>query len=268
MPNKKIQFFYRPYEGEEVMRTVLDFEIQYHGMYLSGLCELKQDYRTFKIDRIAAVIDLESGELRYDVREFLGIEKTCRGKSQVESVPTESVMRSGRANEKYRLWHKKYFTKAIGNHFRNKVYASFCWRCFLCGAPAKYRDRRAVEFRHATIVSNLHFDHHIPRANGGLLIPGNIVVLCRDCNNKKADRVPETVYTRDEWNDLGWLLTEQTELLRFRFSRQKWLSDKRKYYDEIGLNAELIDEVLTNPLHSFFEGDQKEHNASPSLSLA
>lgn len=255
---KKITFLYRTYEGEEAVRTVQDVEIHEDEIYLSGICELRKEVRTFKIDRIAAVIDSESGELRYEVREFLGLETKTPDTNQGDDVLTESALMTGRANEKYHLWHKKFFTKVISNHFKNAVFGSFYWKCFLCETSATYRDPQSIEFRHATVVHNLHFDHHIPRANGGLLIPGNIVVLCRECNSKKSDRAPEAVYTRDEWEDLRTLLTEQKELLRFQFNRRRWLSDKRKYYEEIGLSTDLIDEVLTNPAHRFFEGVYQE----------
>jgi 5-methylcytosine-specific restriction endonuclease McrA len=43
----------------------------------------------------------------------------------------------------------------------------------------------------AVTLSGFTFDHVIPRKEGGKTVWENIVVCCRDCNQRKRDRTPE-----------------------------------------------------------------------------
>lgn len=51
------------------------------------------------------------------------------------------------------------------------------WRCQYCGVRK--------------VVSELSYDHVVPRAQGGKTTWENIVTCCHECNAKKADRTPE-----------------------------------------------------------------------------
>ncbi len=62
---------------------------------------------------------------------------------------------------------------------RQNVLARDRWRCQYCGA------RRPV--------SDLTFDHVIPKARGGRTQWENIVTACIDCNRKKGHRTPAQV---------------------------------------------------------------------------
>lgn len=70
----------------------------------------------------------------------------------------------------------------IQNKFENK--------CFKCGA-----------------ADRLEFDHHIPLSKGGVLEPGNIVILCKSCNSRKRDKDPEEFYSPLELEKLNLLLS-------------------------------------------------------------
>lgn len=59
---------------------------------------------------------------------------------------------------------------------RENIYARDRGRCQYCG--------RLVTRRQAT------YDHVVPRSQGGGKGWGNIVVACRPCNQRKADRTP------------------------------------------------------------------------------
>lgn len=71
------------------------------------------------------------------------------------------------------------------------------FRCVYCGAaPARF---------------NLHLDHVVPRARGGITHPANLVTACSTCNLRKRDQVIEVpvpvlallaAESRFQWSDL------------------------------------------------------------------
>lgn len=83
-------------------------------------------------------------------------------------------------------------------------------RCFKCGV----KEKSQVEISKPPILC---IDHHIPMIRGGHLIPGNLVALCRSCNNKKHDLLPEEFYTHEELNRLRPILEKQNEIFNFVF---------------------------------------------------
>lgn len=57
-------------------------------------------------------------------------------------------------------------------------------------------------------------DHYVPRFHGGLDTWDNVVVACKDCNNKKADRQPTGVWKLEyppHNPTYGELLTKETQ---------------------------------------------------------
>lgn len=60
---------------------------------------------------------------------------------------------------------------------RVNVYGRDNYRCQYCG------DKRPI--------SELTYDHVLPRSHGGRTTWENIVTACTDCNGRKADRTPE-----------------------------------------------------------------------------
>lgn len=58
-------------------------------------------------------------------------------------------------------------------------------RCYLCG---KLMSPRGDMFAHDSVMPSL--DHVIPKSRGGTNRLGNVALAHKQCNNKKADRVP------------------------------------------------------------------------------
>lgn len=59
---------------------------------------------------------------------------------------------------------------------RQNVLCRDRWRCQYCGARKT--------------TSELTFDHVVPRSKGGKTEWENIVMACRECNHRKADKTP------------------------------------------------------------------------------
>jgi hypothetical protein len=89
---------------------------------------------------------------------------------------------------------------------------------------------------------------------GGHLVPGNLVALCRDCNNRKRDKPPADFYTEDELLRLKPLLELQEELFTFKFDWEKWRNDRKAYLIEVGVRPEIAHAVTTDEDNPHFVG--------------
>lgn len=126
----------------------------------------------------------------------------------------------------------KYRLRIIQDHYKSKLFALFDNKCFKCGSTER-----------------LDIDHHIPIKLGGHLVPGNLVALCKLCNNNKHDRLPDEFYAPDELKALEPLLVKERELLKFNFDQEYWRHDRKGYLLSLGIDSLIIDEVLNNPNH-------------------
>ena len=95
-------------------------------------------------------------------------------------------------------------------------------------------------------------------ALGGHLVPGNIVSLCRECNNKKLDMPPEEFYSPSELEKLSPILVKQAEVFGFSFDWNAWHNNREAYLVSVGLNPAMVKEMLFNPEHRYFVGEQSE----------
>jgi len=93
-------------------------------------------------------------------------DRDVRSVSVVFKMP--SVVRLIRAFRRHRKRVK--FSK-------QNVFARDRWRCQYCGVKGP--------------ISDMTYDHVLPRSRGGKTCWENIVTACRDCNARKADRTPE-----------------------------------------------------------------------------
>lgn len=87
---------------------------------------------------------------------------------------------------KERPEHKReYFEKHYDYNFskedRKIIFEKFNNSCFKCGSK-----------------KNLTIDHHMPLNFGYRLEEKNAVLLCKKCNNKKSNRLPQSFYTEKE----------------------------------------------------------------------
>ena len=81
---------------------------------------------------------------------------------------------------------------------------------------------------------------------GGHLVPGNLVALCRRCNNKKMDKPPEEFYTLEELEKLKPILEKQENIFDFKFNLDFWYNDRKGYLISLGLNPKRVHEILYN----------------------
>lgn len=149
-----------------------------------------------------------------------------------------------RRKEKYKLF-KRYRLRVIEDLYRNKLFGLFDHRCFKCGTP-----ERASKLASGPPV--LCIDHHVPMALGGHFQAGNLVALCRQCNEAKLDLPPDQFYSPSELERLKPLLAQQETLLAFTFDWDSWHADRGRYLLSLGMEPSLVHELLTNPDHPAF----------------
>jgi 5-methylcytosine-specific restriction endonuclease McrA len=149
-----------------------------------------------------------------------------------------------RRKEKYELF-KRFRHRAIEDVFKDKFFALFDHRCFKCGM----KEWSAKVIGQPPILC---IDHHVPMALGGHLVPGNLVALCRRCNEAKLDQAPEHFYAAAELRRLRPLLEQQPAIFEFSFDWEAWNLDRGKYLLSLGVESSLVQELLYNPDHPDF----------------
>lgn len=154
--------------------------------------------------------------------------------------------RGQRGKEKRELFGR-FQLRAIEDVYKNKFFALFDHRCFKCGA----KERPYQEIGRPPVLC---IDHHIPMALGGHLVPGNLVALCRNCNNKKLDSPPEKFYTPNELERLKPILEQEDEVFSFTFELDAWHEDREGYLVRLGVVPSLVQELLFNSDHPDYIG--------------
>ncbi len=141
-----------------------------------------------------------------------------------------------RNKEKRELFHP-YKTRVIENLYKRRFFEHFGNCCFKCGTPEKPKQE-------IDAPPLLCIDHHVPMALGGHLVPGNLVSLCRRCNEQKLDKAPSEFYTVQELARLQPLLDTQRSLFAFSFNWGKWEQDREAYLLELGVDQESVRAAL------------------------
>jgi 5-methylcytosine-specific restriction endonuclease McrA len=143
-----------------------------------------------------------------------------------------------RNKEKIELF-KHFRLRVIEAFYKDKFFALFDHRCFKCGVKEK---------PHPEIGKppTLCIDHHIPMILGGHLVPGNLVSLCRSCNNKKKDKPPEEFYSPQELDKLKPILEKQDSIFEFNFDWKYWNRDREGYLLSLGVDPLRVHEALHN----------------------
>lgn len=150
------------------------------------------------------------------IEEFDG-ERVLRSVRQTFRVP--SVVRLRRYIHVRRQKHARATVR------RAQIYMRDGYRCQYCGE--------------AKSASALTLDHILPRAQGGLSTPENLVAACEKCNGRKGNRTPEQARMP--------LLTSQTLLkvgldrvllCRYAESKPEW--KKYLFIEESGDEQRLI----------------------------
>jgi len=156
-----------------------------------------------------------------------------------------------RGKEKYELF-KRFRHRAIEDIYKNKFFALFEHKCFKCGI----KEKPHPEYGYPQVLC---IDHHIPMILGGHLVPGNLVALCRKCNNKKHDHPPEEFYTPEELEKLKPILEKQRDIFVFTFDWNFWKKDRQGYLLSLGVEPNLVHELLFNKEHPDYIGLESEN---------
>lgn len=141
-----------------------------------------------------------------------------------------------RKKEKRELF-RPYRLRVIEDFYKRRFFEHFGNHCFKCGK--KEKDKQEIG-----APPILCMDHHLPMALGGNLIPGNLVSLCRQCNERKLDRLPSEFYKQEELACLQPLLDSQKKLFEFSFNWAKWNQNREEYLLSIGLDREVVRAAL------------------------
>lgn len=141
-----------------------------------------------------------------------------------------------RSKEKRELF-RPYQLRVIEDFYKYRFFELFGNCCFKCGMPEKARQ----EIGSPPILC---IDHHLPMALGGHLTPGNLVSLCRECNQRKLDKHPSEFYTLEELARLQPLLDTQQRLLDFSFNWEQWRQNREAYLLSVGIDKETVRAAL------------------------
>lgn len=147
---------------------------------------------------------------------------------------------------------RPYRLRVIESLYKRRFFEHFGNCCYKCGKPEKPKQ----EF---DAPPNLCMDHHVPMALGGHLVPGNLVSLCRTCNEQKLDKAPAEFYTVEELARLQPLLETQQELFAFSFNWDKWERDRESYLLEVGIDQETIQATLHDECFVGYVGTKVDH---------
>jgi 5-methylcytosine-specific restriction endonuclease McrA len=151
---------------------------------------------------------------------------------------SKEIYKDQRRKEKIELF-KRFRLRAIEELYKDKFFALFNHRCFKCGI----KEKPNPEIGKPPILC---IDHHIPMILGGHLVPGNLVALCRSCNNKKKDKPPEEFYSPAELNKLKPILEKQSDIFDFNFDWNYWNKEREGYLLSLGINPIRVHEILYN----------------------
>lgn len=156
------------------------------------------------------------------------------------------IYKGQRGKEKRELF-KRFRLRVIEDLYKKKFFALYDFQCFKCGT----KEKPHPEIGKPPVLC---IDHHIPMVLGGHLVPGNLVSLCRNCNNKKHDLPPVEFYTPEELDSLKPILEKQHEVFNFNFDWKYWDKDREGYLLSLGVDSKLVHELFYNPEHRDYIG--------------
>lgn len=153
----------------------------------------------------------------------------------------------GQRNKEKRELFRLYQLRVIEDLFKRRFFEHFGNRCFKCGKLEKAKQEIGAP-------PNLCMDHHLSMALGGHLVPGNLVALCRQCNEQKRDKHPSEFYTQEELARLQPLLDIQQSLFAFSFDWEKWEQNREAYLLATGIDKEVVRAALHDEFFVGFVG--------------
>jgi 5-methylcytosine-specific restriction endonuclease McrA len=250
---KELIIKYKDFDGNITDRHISEI-LPEGAKQIKAFCHLRNDERIFNIDRILSASNPKTGKVVDDLYKFFGLNlpkinkylsksDKIKIKSKITKLTTEEYKQL-RKIEKNELF-ERFRLQVIVDLYKQKFFELFGHRCFKCGV----KEKPHPEIGKPPILC---IDHHIPLVLGGHLVPGNLVALCRRCNNKKKDKSPEEFYSKNELVNLQTILKKQNVIFNFQFDWKRWETDPRKYLISLGIEPNLVSEIFTNPTHPYF----------------
>lgn len=209
---------------------------------MHALCHTRAEERTFSLDRIEEAVDAESGEVIPDIWLHLGLPSLKPPPLKMPVFPgrkpamTADELRNLRQADKNALF-RKFKYEVIAQAKRRRLWALFHDRCFRCGSPGP-----------------LELDHHVPQDLGGRLVPGNIVLLCSNCNLRKRSTHPSAFYSEQQLSALQPILEAQLALFEFHFNWTRWTHHPEEYLDSLGATEAEARAAISEPTHPLYVG--------------
>jgi hypothetical protein len=87
---------------------------------------------------------------------------------------------------------------------------------------------------------------------GGILQPGNMVVLCKTCNNQKLDRDPNLFYSERDLLRVSQLLEDEKKVLEFSWDWDFYNRDPKSYFLSIGVHEETVRKIFEDPEYRYY----------------
>jgi 5-methylcytosine-specific restriction endonuclease McrA len=227
---------------------------------IKAYCHLRNDERIFYIDRILLASNPKSGKVVNNLYKFFGLKlpklnkklnksDKIKIKSNTTKLTTDEYKQL-RKIEKNELFDR-FRVPLIVDLYKQKFFTSFGNKCYKCKQ-----------------IGNLVIDHHVPLVLGGHFVPGNLVALCRRCNNKKKDKYPKEFYSKRELSQLHTILKKQSDIFNFKFDWNRWEADPREYLISLGIDSNLVNEIFTNKNHQYFiEPSSSRYKVALSVNL-
>jgi hypothetical protein len=154
-----------------------------------------------------------------------------------------------RNQQKYHFY-KKFRLEDIILLYRARFIALFDDACFKCGQ-----------------LGPLQIDHHVPYSRGGSFEEGNLVLLCKECNEEKKERMPEQFYTPSDLRRLAPLLEAQKKLFEFKWDWGFWKRDRAGYLASVGLDGETIHKILYDKNYPYYIGLEEQEQPMATINL-
>ena len=125
-----------------------------------------------------------------NLRQSLDYAKTLNGKMAKKRY---RISEKGRIAFQQAARRRRERRRNLDSQFTNQdaklIFERFCYQCFRCAST----DRLVI-------------DHHYPLSRGYVLSLNNAVLLCRSCNSRKHNKMPESFYSPEELTRLTRML--------------------------------------------------------------
>ncbi len=158
---------------------VISDEVVEFPFSIRAFCHLRQEERTFKISRIEEATDASTGEVITDICAYFGLPSV---KTPPLSLPSflEAPTKMSQDEAKSQRNDRQRELSGIDSKSAS----------LLATSRRSSGHYSLIAVTDAKELPAFALDHHVPQTLGGRLVPGNVVLLCRNCNTRKRGRHP------------------------------------------------------------------------------